>query len=308
MKPIFFEGNNLQLLKNAAAFFPAIEQAIDASRESVSIETYIFADDETGKRLSQSLIRAVNRGVLVRVLVDGFGSRDMFDEIRQQLLAAGVMTLIYHPKISPITLRRVRLRRLHRKLVVIDSRLAFAGGINIIDDMNSPRHLPIRFDYAVRIEGPLLAVITEEVNVLWSRVALVNFHWNWRHRHSQARTEPSGTKRAAFVVRDNLSHRSDIEDSYLDAINQAQAEIIIANAYFFPGLRFRLALRQAVGRGVRVILLLQCRMEYEVMHFAAQALYGALLEAGVEIYEYHKSFMHAKVAVLNQYFHSGLGN
>lgn len=300
MKPRFLNGNNLQLLKNGAAFFPALEEAIDAARESLSIETYIFADDETGKRIAQSLIRAAKRGVVVRVLVDGFGSREMFDGIGHQLRAAGVMTLTYHPKISPITLRRVRLRRLHRKLVVIDGRLAFAGGINIIDDMNSPGHLPIRFDYAVRIEGPLLALVAKEVDVLWRRVALVNFQWNWRYRHPPVSAKPSGTKRAAFVVRDNLSHRSDIEDSYLDAMNQAQAEIIIANAYFFPGLRFRMALRRAVGRGVRVVLLLQGRMEYELMHFAAQSLYGALLEAGVEIYEYHKSFMHAKVAVIDR--------
>jgi cardiolipin synthase A/B len=100
-------------------------------------------------------------------------------------------------------------------------------------------------------------------------------------------------------VRDNLRHRRDIEDAYLEAIESARQEIIIASAYFFPGRRFRRALYAAAGRGVRVVLLLQGRVEYVVLHYASRALYGTLLEAGVEIYEYHRSFLHAKVAVVD---------
>jgi len=103
-----------------------------------------------------------------------------------------------------------------------------------------------------------------------------------------------------LVVRDNFRHRSDIEDAYLEAIGGAQKEVIIANAYFFPGARFRHALREAAGRGVRVVLLLQGRIEYVLLHYASRALYGSLLDAGVEIYEYHKSFLHAKVAVIDR--------
>jgi cardiolipin synthase len=303
MKPRFINGNSLQLLKNSPAYFLALEQAIDAARDVVSIETYIFADDETGRRVAAALARAAQRGVTVRVLVDGFGSKKIFDEIRQQLLTDKVQVLIYHPKISPFTLRRNRLRRLHRKLAMIDGRLAFVGGINIIDDMNSPGHLPIRYDYAVRIEGPLLALVIKETERLWDRIALLNFQLDWRTRQPLSlEAVVSGKKRAALVVRDNLAHRFDIEDAYLDAIDRAQEEIIIVNAYFFPGKRFRRALRQAAGRGIRVILLLQGRMEYALLHYASRALYGALLDAGVEIYGYRKSFLHAKVAVIDQHW------
>ncbi|MBU0483802.1 MAG: cardiolipin synthase ClsB [Proteobacteria bacterium] len=301
MKPQFINGNSLQLLTNSAAYFLALEQAIDAALTVISIETYIFADDETGRRMAAALTRAAKRGVTVRVLVDGFGSHKIFDKIRQQLLADMVQVLIYHPKISPFTLRRNRLRRLHRKLVMIDGQLAFVGGINIIDDMNSPRNLPIRYDYAVRIEGPMLATIVEETEKLWNRIALLNFQLEWRTRQAPLIPEAivSGKQRAALVVRDNLLHRSDIEDAYLEAIDRAIEEIIIVNAYFFPGKRFRCALRLAAARGVRVILLLQGRTEYALLHYASRALYGAFLDAGVEIYGYRKSFMHAKVAVID---------
>ena len=104
---------------------------------------------------------------------------------------------------------------------------------------------------------------------------------------------------AAFLVRDNFRHRRDIEAAYMRAIEQAKSEIILAHAYFLPGLDFRHALINAAGRGVRVVLLLQGRVEYFLQHYASRALYGNLLDAGIEIYEYRKSFLHAKVAVID---------
>lgn len=303
MRPHYFDGNRVRLLRDGAAYFPALEQAIDSAHRDIFLETYIFADDGAGRAVAAALARAAGRGVTVHVLIDGFGSKDMFHQaLKEQLLAAQVRLMVYHPKISPLTLRRNRLRRLHRKLVAIDGRVAFVGGINVIDDMNTPGLLPPRYDYAVRIEGPLARVVLWETVRLWNRIAWVNFRWHW-HRRYQSLSEAAavtGTQRVALVVRDNLHHRADIEDAYLDAIARAREEIIIANAYFFPGQRFRQALVAAVGRGVRVRLLLQGRQEYLLLYYASRALYGALLDAGVEICEYHKSFMHAKVAVIDQ--------
>jgi cardiolipin synthase len=295
----FLGGNSLQLLMNGSAYFPALEQVFDAAQSEIYLETYIFADDDTGRRIAAALVRAAARGVSVHVLVDGFGSKNMFAQTRALLAAANIEVLIFGPKTSPLTLRRNRLRRLHRKLVMVDARVAFIGGINIIDDMHTPRHTPPRYDYAVRIEGPLLASVLEQIERLWHRVAWASLRHS-EQRHAALSTAVRGNQRAALVVRDNVRHRSDIEDAYLEAIAQAREEIIIANAYFFPGARFRHALRTAAGRGVRVKLLLQGRIEYLLLHYASRALYGSLLDAGVEIYEYHKSFLHAKVAVIDQ--------
>ena len=296
----FFGGNRLTLLSNGVEYFPALEAAIAEARYEIYLETYIYADDTTGRRITEALCAAARRGVLVQVMVDGFGAKDMPEHLRRQLREAGVQLLVFRQQISPLTLRRERLRRMHRKLVAIDARVAFVGGINIIDDMHTRRHVPPRYDYAVRIEGPLLRDIQGQAEYLWRRVTWVRFRQNRKlapRLHVDKR--PRGSQRAALVVRDNCRHRSDIEDVYLEAINSAKKEIILANAYFFPGKRFRNALNSAAHRGVRVVLLLQGRIEYVLLHYASRALYGTLLDAGVHIYEYHKSFLHAKVAVVD---------
>ena len=216
-----------------------------------------------------------------------------------RLLAANVSLGIYRPDISPWNFRRARLRRLHRKLAVIDGRVAFVGGINIIDDMHTPGHKPPRYDYAMRIEGPLVGEIRTEADRLWRLVALSNFKQWWAAAPPVAAPPPAGFQRAAFLVRDNFRHRSDIEDAYLAAIEGANEEIVLACAYFFPGVAFRRALIAAARRGVRVIVLLQQRVEYVLLHYASRALYGQLLDGGVQIHEYASSFLHAKVAVVD---------
>ncbi len=294
-------GNRVELLQNGMEYFPALVAAIDGAARDIFLETYIFDPDETGQKVAEALKRAAQRGVPTHLLLDGFGSKDLPQAVIDGLLGAGVRVLYYRRELSRLRFRRHRLRRLHRKLAVIDGRIAFVGGINIIDDLHTPDHAPPRFDYAVRAEGSLLAEIYPSVRKLWARTAWAQFRQSWVTR---PRLKPvaaaAGTQRAAFVTRDNLRHRSDIEQAYLKAIAEARHEILIANAYFFPGAHFRRALVRAAARGVRVVLLLQGRVEYMLLHYASRALYGSLLDGGIEIHEYHRSFMHAKVAVIDR--------
>lgn len=302
-------GNRLTLLKNGEQYFPVLVAAIDAAQVEVFVETYIFADDETGSLVADALARAASRGIAVHLLLDGFGARDFAARFRSVLADAGAQVLVFRPEISPWRLRRNRLRRMHRKLACIDGAVAFVGGINVIDDYHTPHQTPPRYDYAVRVEGPLALEVRAQAARLWSRVAWAAFGRRLRgldalmgtsRAHAPARSTPSGDQqRAALLVRDNVRHRNDIEDAYLEMIDRARREIVIANAYFFPGRRFRQALVGAAARGVRVVLLLQGRVEYVLLHYASRALYGSLLDGGVEIQEYHRSFLHAKVAVVD---------
>ncbi len=300
MKAAFLAGNRIELLKTGGQYFPALLAAIEGARQEIHLESYIFADDETGRAVASALARAARRGVATRVMVDGFGAPDFLTRLGRGMIAEGVEVVVYRPEVARLRLRRPRLRRLHRKLAVIDRRLAFVGGINIIDDLDSPGLTAPRFDYAVAIEGPLVDPVHATVRHLWQIVRWASF----RHRPPRP-TQPARTARsvgnidASFVVRDNLRHRRDIEEAYLDAIAAARNEIILANAYFLPGRRFRHALNDAVARGVRVSVLLQGRVEYVLQHYATQALYGSLLGAGVRIFEYRPSFLHAKVAVID---------
>jgi cardiolipin synthase A/B len=295
----FLPGNAITLLETGDAYFPALEAAIDAAMHEVHLEAYIFEPDTTGRRIADALMRACARGVRVRLVIDGFGSMDLPPAFREELRNAGVRLLVFRPSRSPWSLRRHRLRRLHRKTAVIDGATAFIGGINIIDDRVVPGAKP-RYDFALQIRGPLLEPIYQAVRRLWIRLVFANL----RHRRQNTSTltpvkAATGPMRAAFLQRDNLKHRGEIEDAYLAAIEGARSEIIIANAYFFPGRRFRQALLEATKRGVRVVLLMQGQIEFLLIYYASRALYGSFLDAGVEIFEYRQSNLHAKVAVVD---------
>lgn len=299
--PDFVEGNRITLLRNGSEYFPALESAIDRAQHEVHLETYIFEYDATGIRISEALKRAARRGVTVRLLLDGFGSQHLPQEAIQNLLNTGVQVLIFRKEISPFRLRRNRLRRMHRKLAVVDASIAFVGGINVIDDLNHPEPLLPRFDFAISIEGPLQKQLMLATKHLWKVVAMARLKRWVRHNETPYLTiQPSGNQRGALVIRDNFRHRHDIEEVYLHAITNACSEIIIANAYFLPGINLRHALSDAARRGLRVVLLLQGRIEYRLQHYATLALFGSLLDAGIEIYEYHKSYLHAKVAVIDR--------
>lgn len=290
-------GNRLTLLCNGEQYFPALVDAIDGARHEIFVETYIFAGDETGSLVVDALARAAARGVAVHLMIDGFGSLEFPQRFSRTLREAGVELQIYRP-VRFLGLRRDRLRRLHRKLACIDGRVAFIGGINIIDDYDGPVIARPRFDYAVRIEGPLTAEVCEEAARLWARLE------DPLRREIPLPPAPLSAfadgQRAALVVRDSLRHRRDIERAYLELIRGAREEIVIANSYFLPGRRFRKALVRAARRGVRVVLLLQGRVEYLLLHLASRAMYGQLLDAGIEIWEYQRSQLHAKVAVFDR--------
>jgi cardiolipin synthase A/B len=300
-----YSGNLITLLQNGDAYFPALEAALDQAVYDIYLETYIFENDHTGRRIAEALRRAALRGVTTHLLIDGFGSNILPKTMLDSLQEAGVMVLKFRPKISAWTLRRGRLRRLHRKIVVIDRSLAFVGGINIIDDLDMPGQDWPRYDYAVSVEGPLVREISAAARRLWWRVVwLRRLHIGWRRDKQRLAPQPeaAGDMRAAFLIRDNFRHRRDIENAYLQAIEQAKSEIIVANAYFLPGLNFRHALIAAAERGVRVVLLLQGKIEHRLAHYASRALFGSFLDAGIEIYEYHQSILHAKVAVIDDHW------
>lgn len=294
----YLGGNEITLLRNGAEFFPALEAAIDGARYEIHLQTYIYEADVIGDTIGNALKRAAQRGVIVNVLLDGFGSKNLPKPYVTALQAAGVDVVFYRPKVSPWTLERNRLRRLHRKVTVIDGQTAFVGGINILDDLDVPKDFAPRMDYAVRVLGPLVQTIHEDTRRLWRRIAWANLRRVRKSHAPQSTFTTAGSMRAAFLVRDNVLHRRDIERAYLKAIGRAKSEIIIANAYFLPGRRFRRALLNAARRGVCVKLLLQGRMEY-LMMFATHAFYSVFLRHNIEIYEYRKSFMHSKVAVID---------
>ncbi|CAJ0796932.1 Cardiolipin synthase B [Ralstonia condita] len=315
-------GNDVDLLCGGAAFFPALIAAIDAAQRRIALETYIYTDDATARRVTEALVRAARRGVDVRLAIDGFGTGALHADVAAMLDAAGVTLRVYRP-VRGFRLQRRYLRRLHRKIAVIDDDVAFVGGINIIDDRN---HAPFedealgpRYDFAVRVRGPLVGQIALTVDRLWWQMGmregvrevgvagvaaefpLMTDTPRPRHRGASGRdgARARGSVLASLVLRDNVRNRRAIEREYLRALGTARHEVIIANAYFLPGVRFMRALSACRERGVRVRLLLQGQVEYRLQHYATRSLYHLLLRDGIEVYEYTASFLHAKVAVVD---------
>lgn len=319
------DGHQVTLLEGGQAFFPALVQAIDASASEVHLETYIFHLDAAGQAVASALARAASRGVQVRLVMDGAGTPALPAVWAGRFREAGVQWHIYAPMGSLGWFLPSRWRRLHRKLCVIDGVTAFCGGINVLDDFVDPNHGALtspRVDFAVRVTGPLVRVAHDVVSQFWWRLQAAyrmrerEFPRAWaalqaslpHARKPLFAPEPTvstegvalaKTTRAGLLLRDNLRHRSRIERAYRKAIGEARHEILIANAYFLPGVRLRKALIHAARRGVRVRVMLQGRYEYFMQYHACRPVYGALLAAGVEIVEYADSFLHAKVAVID---------
>jgi len=305
LRTLFFRGvetvpgNQLRLLQNGAEFFPALIAAIDAARAEVHLETYIFNADPSAETVRDALMRAARRGVAVRLLIDGVGSRELPVSWLDELKTAGVSVLTYRPIVSGWLSNPHNLRRLHRKLVVIDARIALVGGMNLMDDFEPVRFDAPRLDFSVEVQGPLLAPIHRHVRRLWRLVALTQLQAGERKAVIGPSWPTDGHVRAAFVVRDNFAHRRDIERAYLAALALARDEIVIANAYFLPGHRFRKLIKNAAARGVQVHLLVQGHTDHPFFQAAARAMYRDLLAAGVKIHEYQASELHAKVAVVD---------
>lgn len=296
----FLPGNRVDLLRNGDEFFPALKAAIDSACHDIQLETYIFRIDDTTRPLAEALVEAARRGVEVRILVDGFGSRTFPADWVALLTEAGAHFHFYRKFRFTWLPRRNRLRRLHRKLAVIDGRIGFVGGINLHDDRdNAEPGYAARYDYAVRVEGPVLAPLCATTRGLWRHLALLRGEVWPVIELSRPATARVGVMDARLVVRDNVKHRLSIENEYLREIRAARQDILIANAYFLPGLRLRRAILAAARRGVRVELLLQGRPDHPVMQWATRRLYQQFLDAGVQIHEYRAGYMHAKVAVVD---------
>lgn len=296
-------GNRFTLLENGEAYFPRVFECIAAAEREVLLETFILFEDKVGQALQAALLTAAQRGVQIDVTVDGYGSPDLSPAFISTLTRAGVRVHVFDPSPRLWGLRTNVFRRMHRKIVVIDGQRAFVGGINYSADHLTADSPTAKQDYAVEIEGPLVAHIHHFVRAqlrLGQRDPR-SFRQRLFERQRDFpidRTLPAaGNAEALLITRDNREHRTDIERHYRIAIRGARHRVIIANAYFFPGYRLLRQLRRAAQRGVDLRLILQGAPDMPIVKTAASLLYHHLLAAGVKIYEYCERPLHGKVAL-----------
>ena len=303
-------GNRFHLLENGEAFFPRVFESIAGARHEVVLETFILFEDKVGLALHAALLAAASRGVRIDLTIDGFGSPDLSPGFISALTQAGVRVHVFDPAPRLWGWRTNVFRRMHRKIVVVDGRRAFVGGINYSADHLADFGPQAKQDYSVEIEGPIVAVIHAFVHkalAAGQRNAVKSLTGQLRERIAdrahllanrwRADPAPAGEAAAIFVTRDNRKHTTDIERHYRIALRAARHRVVIANAYFFPGYRLLKEMRRAARRGVQVRLILQGEPDMAIVKTAANMLYHHLLSAGVQIFEYRERPLHGKVAV-----------
>ena len=326
--PVYTGGNSVQLLQGGRSLFPAMVAAIDDARHEVWLAMYLVSAVGQPALVLKALRRAARRGVQVRLVVDGVGCSDTDPEAWRDLSADGVQLVMYRPVKgwwSLLTEPR-DWRRMHLKLCVVDDRVGFVGGINLIDDLHDLAHgwsQHPRLDYALGVQGPAVLPIQHTIRAFWMRA---QFGHDWRDdllgwlrqpqrlqrlqtAWQQARLKLSPAEqstlahhahsrqpvRVAFVMRDNLRQRSTIERAVRQAIEQARSTVDLVCPYFYPGRVLRKALVRAAQRGVKVRLLLQGKPDYLLAALAARVLYAELQQHGVRVFEYQAALLHAKV-------------
>ncbi len=298
----YSHGNHLTLLHRGSEFFPALIAACDSAQSEIYLETYIFAFDDTGLQVKAALLRAAARGVSVQVLVDWLGTgRENIARLRRDFEPAGIHFAAFNPWF------RRGMSRMHRKLVVIDRRTAFLGGLNINDDNISdddwatPLPAP-RWDFAVNIVGPLVTAVLSEARRQWqrtmprplmTRIGVLRESVRARQALRAVRVEE-----AALVVRDNLRNRRAIQRALLQALGHAHDSALLVTPYFAPGRKMRKALVHAAQRGIDVTLLIGVG-QFAMQDAVAQSFYPRLIRAGVKIVEYRRTQLHGKVAVVD---------
>jgi cardiolipin synthase len=290
-KSDYLHHNKVQLVRGGHEYFHLLEQMIDEAGETIHLQTYIFDEDNTGITIAEALIRAATRGVKVYILLDGYGSQKLSVDLMNRFKNAGIFFRRFEPLFKS---RKFYLgRRLHHKVVVVDCWRGMVGGMNISDRYNDTPEARAWLDWALYVEGE---VAPELEKICKSRLRLkkkliVEFP---RHR------KPKEICDVAIRVNDWYRRKREIYRSYLRIFREATDEIIIMSAYFLPGRRFRKEIEKAVRRGVKIKVVLTGDADVYMIKYAERYIYRWLLKNNIEIYEYQKSVLHAKIAAADR--------
>jgi len=280
--------------------FPSLLAAIDAARESICLETYIYAADSLGERFREALIRARQRGARVRVLVDALGSISLPASFLKPLSAVGGEVRVF----NPLTLDRLSIRN-HRKLLVCDERVAFVGGFNIASEYDGDGVTRGWFDLGLRVGGTLAAQLAATFEEMFARAAFQHKRFI-RLRRSTAR-QMVLTPHEQLLLSGPGRGRSPVKRALRRDLARATNVQIMA-AYFLPTWRIRRDLTRIARCGGTVQLILPGKSDVLLSQLAGQSLYRRFLKAGVQIHEYQPQILHAKLIIADDIVYVGSAN
>ena len=281
----------IELVYSGADYFSRLEKMINTSKIELHIQTYIFDTDSTGLRIVEALKKAALREVKIYLLIDGFGSNSFSSNIVKELRYYGVNVRYFSPLFS---LNSFYIgRRLHQKVVVSDGKKVLIGGINIADKYHGSSFETPWLDYAIELESKIAKPVQQICR---------NFYFKKR-KVRKSKIEATLFENEPISVRilqnDWLNRKNEVQKEYVKAIGNAQKEIIIVGSYFFPGRRIALALKKASKRKIPIKLIVSGISDVPILRSASLYLYSILLKYNIEIYEWNKSVLHGKAAVID---------
>ncbi len=293
--PAVLAGNTITALQNGDEIFPAMLQAIREARKSISFETYIYWSGDIGKVFADALKERCQAGVVVHVMLDWAGSAKMEGHLLDELTDAGVEVERYHP-LRWYTIARLN-NRTHRKLLVIDGRIGFTGGVGIADQWQGHAQDPEHWrDIHFRVEGPVVAQLQAGFMDNWIKTTGRVLHSDLYYPRLQA----VGNHGMHLFVSSPAGGNASMRLMYLLAVAAATRSVDLQAAYFIPDRLVVDALLAARERGVTIRLLVPGRyIDSSLVRMASKRRWGRLLGAGVEIFEYTPTMMHNKMLILD---------
>ncbi len=285
----YIKATSVELVHSGEHFFKLSNELIDSAKQEIHLQTYILAEDDTGKNLVNALIAAAKRGVSITMLLDGYGSKELSSKFIQSITDAGIRFRFFGPFFSSESISQVR--RLHHKILVVDQKEMLIGGINIGDHYHGTKDEKAWLDFAVLIKGFCCEMIQGLCEMIYEKK---NYHWeNIKYEL------PSEGVEVRFRRNDWLRGKSEVNRSYKSSVRKAKKSIAIVGCYFMPGFRFLRMLKRAAQQGVKVEIMMGSVSDIPLFHNAEKYLYDYLLRNGIEIYEWNDSVLHGKAAVID---------
>lgn len=295
-KPISYTPlNQVKLIRGGAEYFDTLLEMINAAEESIHLQTYIYDDDETGRLVADALKAAAKRKVVVYLMTDGYASQGISHSFIDELIKSGIHFRFFEPVLKS---RYFYFgRRMHHKVIVVDTIQAMVGGINISDRYNDKPGKPAWLDFALHVKGE----VAQQLCVLcWK---------SWKGYPVNMGITPCEEKQICFNIpqenksqvrmrrNDWVRRKNEISASYVEMLRTSKTSVTILCSYFLPGVQIRRQIVQAIKRGVKIKVIAAGRSDVAVAKNAERWLYDWLLRNGIELYEYEKNVLHGKMAV-----------
>lgn len=284
--------DNIVLVHSGEDYFLRLRNIISKAQNEIHLQSYIFENDTTGLEIAEALKEAANRKVKVYVLLDGYGSSKLPNNFLENLKQNGINIRFFSPLFSKNNFYIGR--RLHHKVVVVDGEIVLIGGINIANKYRGSNTEHPWLDYAVQIEG---ASIGEPLQKLCKDIYLKKTRTN--KEIIQCNFYNTNETSVKILRNDWLKQKNEICNSYINALQKADKEVIIVGSYFLPGRRLSNALKSAAKRGIKIKIILSGVSDLPIVMRATHYLYSSLLKQNIELFEWKKSVLHGKLATID---------